>query len=249
MMSLTEVSIADIVKRQYSYKLKGYLSVFTSMIFIQLLAMFFSAGGTSSMGTSSDSYSIDIKYFSGSLIIIFTMLWAFITAILITTKAYRNDDFTFITNRLSSNLSNIVFLVTASIIGGITAMLSGTLLKVVMYFVLKSHEMVGNTTIPTELLFGMITTSFYLILLCSLGYFVGTLTQVSKIFVILIPTLFFGVLFLGYRIPGITNLGKWIQGFLLQETSIVQFIFKVLIISGLLFLLSVVFSNRMEVRR
>lgn len=56
------------------------------------------------------------------------------TGILITTKAVRYDDFTFVSNRLSSNLANILFLLTASAIGGAAAVTAGFLLKIIAFF-------------------------------------------------------------------------------------------------------------------
>jgi hypothetical protein len=249
-MSLTEVSIGEVVKKQYKYKLKSYLSIFTSLIMIQLLAMFFSSSGSGMFGTSTVGYSIHITYYSGNLVIGFSMLWAFISGILINTKAYRNDDFAFVTNRLVSNLSNIAFIITASIVAGISAMLSSTLLKVVKYFLVKDHYMVGNTETPYELLLGMVTASFYILVIFALGYFVGTLTQLHRIFAMLIPVLFIGTLFFGGRVTGLNRLVfTVVKDFIAAEPSVILFILKIVMISLLLFLGSIVISNRMEVRK
>ena len=114
MMSLTNQLIwQKTVKKQYFFKLKANIDAFSSLVWIQLLAHLFSLGGVASMGMGGTNLSVDVKYYSADLVIGFTMLWAFVTAITITTKPYRNHDFTFVTNRLSSSLSNILFLLTA----------------------------------------------------------------------------------------------------------------------------------------
>ena len=133
MMSLSRASLMEVVKKQYLFKLKSFIQVFMTLVVLQLLAMLFSFNGVGMMGSSNASVEMDIQYYSADIVVVFTMLWAFITAILITTKAYRNDDFAFVTNRLSSNLSNMLFLLTASILGGILAILSSYLMKVMMY--------------------------------------------------------------------------------------------------------------------
>ena len=103
-MSLSRTSLMEVVKRQYLFKLKSFIQVFMTLVVLQLLAMLFSFNGVGMMGSSNGSVEMDIQYYSADIVVVFTMLWAFITAILITTKAYRNDDFAFVTNRLSSNL-------------------------------------------------------------------------------------------------------------------------------------------------
>ena len=91
------------------------------------------------MGVGGANLNIEVKYYSADLVIIFTMLWSFITAITIHTKPYRNHDFTFVTNRMSSSLSNILFLLTASIIGSITAVLAGNLVNVLVSILFKQE--------------------------------------------------------------------------------------------------------------
>jgi hypothetical protein len=250
MMSLTRVRMLDVVKKQYFYKLKAYIQVFLTLVILQVLAILFSLNGFGMSGTSSDSIEIEVHYYSADIVIAFTMLWGFITAILITTKAYRNDDFVFVTNRVSSNLSNILFLLTASIIGGITAMLSTYLIKVIMYFfegdiLVKSTNAIAATN---ELLVGAIAAILYVFIFCALGYFIGTLVQISKIFVILLPALFFGSLFLDAA-RGNAGIVQNVFEFIFTESSILLFIVKIIIAVGFLFSGAVILSNRMEVRQ
>lgn len=249
MMYLAEVKLREVVKKQFLYKLKMYLSVFSSLLIIQAVGMLLSLNGSSSMGMSSDGYSLNISYYTGDMVIIFTMLWSFISAIIITTKAYRNDDFVFVANRFSSNLSNICFLVFASIIGGVTAMLSGILLKVVMYFILDDGNVMGTIISFQELLLGMIVSTFYVLLVASLGYLVGVLVQISKWFSVLLPAVFFGYLFLSINkneeAPIILETVK----FFAKETSLLFFVLKVIVTASILFYGSIILANKMEVRQ
>jgi hypothetical protein len=249
MMYLAEVKLFDVVKNQFLYKLKAYLSIFSSLLIIQAVGMLLSLNGSSSMGMSSDGYSLNISYYTGDMVIIFTMLWSFISAIIITTKAYRNDDFVFVANRFSSNLSNICFLVFASIIGGVTAMLSGILLKVVMYFILDDGNVMGTAISFQELLLGMIVSTFYVLLVASLGYLVGVLVQISKWFSVLLPAVFFSYLFLSINkneeAPIILETVK----FFAKETSLLFFVLKVIVTASILFYGSIILANKMEVRQ
>lgn len=45
-MSLTEVSLASVVIKQYKYKLKAYLGVFSSLVVLQILGVIFSFSGS-----------------------------------------------------------------------------------------------------------------------------------------------------------------------------------------------------------
>jgi len=250
MMSLTTVSLTSIVKKQYSYKLKAYVQVFWNLVFLQLLAILFSLNGVGMSGSSSETLEVEVHYYSADLVAFFTMLWGFIIAIIITTKAYRNDDFTFVTNRLSHNLSNILFLLTASIIGGLTAMLSPNLLKVIMY-IFDRQLMVASTSAAgslNEFIIGICTTSLYIFLFCALGYLIGTLVQIHKVFVVLVPALFFGALFLG-GVSGNTRIVSNFFGFIFTESSILLFMTKIIISCTLVFASALVLSTRLEVKQ
>lgn len=249
MMSLTRVRLWDVVKKQYAYKLKSYIQIFTNLIWMQLLAIFFSLNGVGSMGSSSESYEIIVRFYSADLVVAFTMLWGFIAAIYITTKAYRNDDFVFVTNGAASNLSNALFLVTASFVGGITAMLSSYLMKLIMYLFTGTSFMnvTGVAVAPMDLLLGFLSTSFYIFLFVAVGYLVGTLIQINKVFVILLPALFCGAL-IGEG-SGNAKLVTAVFDFIFRESSILLFMVKIIVITVLLFSSAMVLSNRMEVKQ
>ena len=247
-MSFVIPNAAKVVKTQYLYKLKAYGQVFLSLVFIQLLAILFSLNGVGQMGSGSEDIEIKVQYYSADLVVVFTFLWGFITATLITGKGYRYDDFTFITTRLIGNLSNAFFLLTASILGSITAMLSTFLIKWIMVLV-KGPIYMQQDVLPltfAEFLIGVASTAFYIFFFCSIGYFVGTLIQLSKLFAFLLPVLFFGLLFL----DGIDGaVVKIVYPFIFTESSIVLFVLKVFSITGLFFSSSFFLSNRLEVKQ
>jgi hypothetical protein len=245
-MSLAKPNILQVVKKQYSFKLKSYNQVFFTLVIIQLLAILFSFGGIGGSSTSSDRINLNVHYYSADHVVVLTMLWGFITAIIITTKAYRNIDITFVTNRLSSNLSNVLFLLTASFIGSITAMLSPSLLKVIMYYTV-GHHYVDYSREWIVFPIGVFSTSLYIFLACALGYFSGILIQIHKVFVLLLPALFFGMLF--GEASGELKILTAVYEFLFSESSFLLFILKASLTAGLLFTFSFVFSTRMEVKQ
>jgi hypothetical protein len=50
MMSLKTINLAETVKKQFVFKLKANIDVFSSLVGIQLLAILFSLNGVGSMG-------------------------------------------------------------------------------------------------------------------------------------------------------------------------------------------------------
>ncbi|NEU30691.1 hypothetical protein GN156_07840 [bacterium LRH843] len=249
MMSLIRPSFGDVVKRQYQYKLKAYSGMFMTLVLLQLLGIFFSFSGVGSSGTGSHEMSLNVTHYSAVMVLLFTFLWGFVSSILITTRAYRNDDFLYVANRVSSHIANGLFLLTASIIAGITAMLSGYLLKAILYFIFRADYVEGTGAIHTakELFIGMSSSSLYVLLFCALGYFIGTLVQLHRMFIIVVPAVFFGDLIL-HANNGEKGIFFVFYEQFFTEPSFIFFLIKMYLIIGLLFIGSLALSNRMEVR-
>lgn len=245
-MSLTTTSLGETVKKQYLFKLKANIDSLSSLIGIQLLAIVFSIGGVGSSGMGGMDYSINIKHYSVDLVLAFTMIWSFVTAITITTKPYRNQDFSFVSNRLSSSLANMLFILTVSVLAGFTALLSGNLLQIVLMFFAGQQFYYIND--PSSLFLGLFVVLIYLLLVSSLGYFVGSLVQVNKIFIIIIPAVFIGLLFLGISIWGQPVLVSVFQ-FYLMESVLSLFLVKAVATMVIFFTLAIRILNTLEVRR
>ena len=248
-MSLVKPNLIHVVKKQLIYKLRAYNQAFFTLVVIQLIAVFFSFNGVGGSGGRRESIEVSVHYYTADIVVILTMVWAFITAILLTTKAYRYDDFSFVTNRISSNLSNILFLLGASIIGGTMAMLSPYLMKVITHYFLNKQYMnsPSEMAVPVKLLLGIISTSSYVFLSGAFGYFVGTLVQINKVFVLLLPAIFFGALIV--EGSGKAKIVTTAFNFLFMESSFPFFILKILIIISVLFSITFILTNRMEVRQ
>lgn len=249
-MSLKRISLQEVAKKQYLFKLKSYFGVFGTLMLLQVIAMVFALNGSSMYGTGSDQISMTIRYFSADMMIAFTLLWGFITSVLITTRGYRYDDFTFIANRLSSHLANIAFLVTISVFGGMTSMLSGFALKSILYYFrgFESLKTISLLDAPFEVFVGIGAAILYVLLVCAVGYFVGMLAQFHKILVLVIPAAGFGSLYIGAGQNEPPFILSVLNKHLFTESSFSLFAAKIIIISLILFSLSIVGSNRLGVR-
>ncbi len=247
-MSLIEPNLSNVVKKQYAFKLQAFFGTFASLASIQILSILFSIGGVGSSGYGTAGLTVIVTYYSADFIIAGSMFWAFITGILITTRAARYDDFMFVSNRLTSNLANLLFLMTGSVIAGVSTILAGFLQKNISYFFGDSVYGEVSTLFqqPKEVLVAVIATTLYVFLFSMLGYLVGMIIQKNRAFIFLLPGLFTGLIVLG----GISNeeAVKAVFNFIFHEPSLLLFFIKVLIVAAVFFTGATALSNRMEVR-
>ena len=246
-MSLPSVNPAEIVKKQYFFKLRANIDAYSSLVGIQLLAILMSLWGSGSSGIYSEALSVDVKNYSADIVIAFTMIWGLTTAITITTKPFRFHDFTFVTNRITSGLSNLFFLLTISVVGGILAMLARNLIILIAYSFFN-QELYGSPAIGKEFILGMFISILYIFFVSSFGYLIGTLVQVNKASVLIIPVLVIGSVFIDatmQRNPMVMN----ILEFYFMESSPLIFTLKALVSAIILFAASIMIMNRMEVRK
>lgn len=243
-MSLNRPGLGGLVWNQFIFKLQAYSGIFLTMVIVQLFAHLFDNSGM--MGMGSGNVSINIHFYSADTVFMLTVIWMFISAILITTRAYREDDFTFVTSRLSSNLSNILFLVAASLAGAITVILSGFLVRTVTF--LFSNENFVSAGIPAsagDLFSGMGATFLYLLLFGGVGYLIGSIVQLHRGFIVVVPAVLIGGFILGIQQE---NFFEQVGLFFFAERSFFPFLLKTLLTTGLLFLCAIFVSLQKEAK-
>lgn len=243
MMFLSNNTLGKVVKAQVGFKMNAYMSSILSLILIQLVALFFSKDGSNSMETSMNNSSIQVNMVTNDLVFFLVIIWALIVGYLITTKAYRYDDFSFVTTRLSSNLANIIVLCLMSLFAGITTFLSNYLLRIILFLFgeldyLRSSGILDD---PLSSILTIIVIIFLVLTIAAGGYLAGILIQNNKVFMILIPIFI-------VSIP-LTKFGKMaIQYSFGNEYLLLTLIVKLISITVIFFALAVVSSNRLEVR-
>nr|WP_295974159.1 hypothetical protein [uncultured Bacillus sp.] len=245
-MSLSTISMTKTIKKQYVFKMKSNIDAFSSLIWIQILAMFLSFNAAASMGFANNNMDVNVQYFTGDIIMVFTMIWSFTTAITITTRPYRYHDFTFITNRVSSSLSNILFLATANLFASFTAILAYHLLKVICILD-KGQQIYFVQAEFLDSLLGILAAFLYLMLVSSVGYFIGSVVQMSKAYILLISALVIA-LFVGNIVQENSFILAFNQ-FYFKETSLLLFLIKMLLSASVFFTASISLLNRLEVRK
>lgn len=248
-MSLIKPKLGDLLMKQYKFKLRSYHGMFSTLVLLQIIGIAFSLLGGNGYGSGIDNIFINISYYSADTVIGFTLLWIFINGILLTTRAYREEDFTFVTNRLSSHLANGLFIVSAGVIGGITSIFSGFVVKVIIRYTFKeSYILAPETTLSFDVfLSGLLATILFMILFGMLGYLIGMLVQMHSGMVFILPVLIMGSFLFAGSI-GQNDLLLRIVDFYATERSILQLVGKVFVTASLLFGFTIIFSNRLEVR-
>ncbi|WP_078553055.1 hypothetical protein [Bacillus alkalicellulosilyticus] len=247
-MSLTSNETLNLAKKQYKYKTKAYMNAFVSMIFVQCIAIIFSFNGIESMGTGSDTIFVTVNIINGNAILFFTLIWAFVISLTLTKKAYRDIDFVFPSTRLTSHLSNIGLLITISVIGAISCLLGSAFVRLISFVIHSTSFTIESFLIgPLEFAMGILVSSLYLLLVCTVGYVFGLLVQWHKAMGFVIPAFL-----IGYHIQEVRSVGQvrfTVIQFFTSETSLLLFVIKVIVSVSILLFVIVKLTNRLEVKR
>ena len=90
MQSLTNISLKTIVIKQVKWKAKLYISALSSLVIVQIIfGILTSSSGSGSSGRGGGNLDVQFSIYSLDTFLIVTSIWAFIVAILFSTKAYR----------------------------------------------------------------------------------------------------------------------------------------------------------------
>lgn len=256
-MYLIETNLFKLAKKQYLFKLKTNFGLFFSLMLVQIFAIFISLGGVGSATGGGPGLDINITFVSGNIAFVFTLIWAFTISTIVTNIKNKNIDFTFVSNRFTSNFSNIGLLITLSLYGGLTAALSSNLIKILFYYISDNQNVINSGLLasPQYILINIISTIFYIILISSIGYFLGSLVQLNKIFILLCSAALPFVIILGLKLfsPNMNSTFidfiKNLINFYISESSLFIFTVKILITASVFFSGAVLLSNRMEVKK
>lgn len=242
-MSLHEAKTLDIARKQYRYKLKAIS--FLGLILLQIIALVLSIGGIGMHGASNQGIYVSVHNYTGDLVSIFTLIWIFFIAVGHTKKYARNIDFTLVSNRLSSMISDWGVLATVAVLGALSATLSRMVLWVALYLTVD-HDMIITTAFRPavgDLLVDITAFTLYALLGVAAGYLTGILIEISKLFAVIVPAVFLGLMAVQ------NDLFLRLIGFYTTESSLLFFAGKVAVSAALLFVLSLQIYNRMEVER
>lgn len=249
-MSLAKTNLRTLVFMQFRYKLQTHRNLFIGLLLSQLLAVFFSFWGSGMASTASSNIVLKFRAYNGIIIHVFTYIWSLAVVIIITGPQFRDMDFAFVSNRKSSNLSNICFLLAAALAAAVTSTLCIAAQRVLIYFVHGSENILAENFFlsPSKLLVLIVAMFFYIVLLMSLAYLACVLARLHKIFVVIVPAVAILLLFGSTSQAHPLNISYMVH-FFTREYSLPIFVLKVIAAAGLAFCLSIVVTDRMEVRK
>lgn len=238
------------VRNQYIYKLWAYSSYFCALVIAQVIAVLMSLGGTTISSLTGIGTNVTVHAFSTQLAVVFTEFWAVIISVLLTTRQNKNESFAMPSNRMSDCLSDIAFMLTGCIFGGVTTALLTAAMRTPV-FLMYSGGILAKGFYPAayDMCVIGLSTMLYMLLFSAAGYLAGVLVRFSKIFVVIYPAVFIGAIILEKNSPKSQTFFRICWSGILYETSLGIFALKIIIISVLAFAVGAAVSNRMEVRK
>lgn len=230
------------LKKQFFYKVHAHYSMFSTMVMMQLIGLIFSIGGEN-YGIGTSHIELDMKVSSGSIVIAFTFFWIFIMAMMMTMRPAKSMMYTFITNKRINHLSNLLFIVFLSMIGGVSSYLLGFFIKLVTFLLYGSENILFvERVMLKEAILGIAVTILYMLLISSIGYFLGEIFSLHKIFIVVIPVVFAGFLIVFHE-----SMIEPLFSFFTEENHFIIFTIRVLFVVSILFLIAFQLDRRSEV--
>ncbi|AJD90037.1 hypothetical protein JMA_07200 [Jeotgalibacillus malaysiensis] len=244
-MSLATVSTGDVIRQQVIYKWYSFTELLRSLVFMQVIAIIFSAIGTGGMGTSDDMFSLEVTTYSANIVFAFTLFWLLVTPAMITSKNYMYEDFSYVTTRLITQISNAIFFVAVTLIATVFTVLSSYLIYLIMSLTRPAQYFPGLSTVgsPGELFIAGAGIFGYYLIAVAIGYLFGALLKISKLFFVLIPMVLF--------VPGLLDayfFYEFLNMFYVQESSLLLFLFKAVLTALAGYGAAVLILNKREVR-
>lgn len=184
MQSLTNISLKTIVKKQVKWKAKLYISALSSLITVHIIfGVLTASSGSGSSGSGRGGLNVHFFIYSLDMFLMISAIWAFIVALLFTTKANRIDDLSVISSRTSSAIANICVMIIYSFIA-VIIMISTYYLQVIgVILAAKKSFVIDNLFISPSILLLCFSS---LCLFGAIGLLLGTSFKapvVIKIFI------------------------------------------------------------------
>lgn len=239
MQSLTKISLKTIVLKQVKWKAKLYISALSSLVIVQIIfGILTSSSGNASTGHGRGNLNIRFSIYTLDTFLIITAIWAFIVALLFTTKAYRTDDLSVISSRTSSAMANVFVMIIYSFIA-VIIMISTYYLQVFGISLMeKKPFIVENLFISPSTLLLCFSS---LCLFSAIGLLLGSSFKGPVVIKIFVST--FMLFSLIYMLLGSINLSP----LLMLSNLMISVLY--LLVTLLCFSLTIWIANKSEVTR
>lgn len=241
---------ASLALKGYLFKLRAYPGYFCGLILAQLLALVLMHSSAYSSGMSPANLSITNYSYGVKLVLTFSAAWIFMIAMMSASRSSKNSTFSFPGNRLTDSLSDVAYILTGCLFGGLTTTLIGAPFRIALVLI-SPVNVVAQGFYPTlgELATIAAGTFLYMLLLSSVGYLSGTLIRHSKIFVVIVPALLLYIYFSMVNTMNSPPFWRAVRNFLFNEDSLVRFAFMTAAVSVAFYAISAVAANHVEVKK
>ncbi|KOP69927.1 hypothetical protein AMS59_21745 [Lysinibacillus sp. FJAT-14745] len=204
MQSLTNISLKTIVIKQVKWKAKLYISALSSLVIVQIIFGILTFGsGSGSSGSGQGSLNVQFSNYSLDMILIISAIWAFIVALLFTTKAHRIDDLSVISSRTSSAIANIFVIIIYSFFAVIIMISTYYLQALGIALAEKNSLVIDNLFISPSILILCFSS---ICLFGAMGLLLGTIFKGPAVIKIFVSMFILLGLILIFMSPGSINL-------------------------------------------
>lgn len=249
-MSLTKPTIWSNIQKLVQHNFIVYSNVYISLLMFQIIAIALLNSSTSYFSTDSLHYSIEFLSISPEPVIVLTFIWAFITGLYPTMKQVRNNSLVFVATRTTYTIANYIFLIITMLIGTFFLVFSSSFVWV-LHLIQDPTLMIDSVLLlnePTELFIVFITGFCYLIVIAMVGYLIGAIWQLHKLYGLIIVGLIITVPSIYSLMTNRIDQTTLLSTIFLFEKSIGIFIVKALLIFFLTAILSILITNKVEVK-
>ena len=178
-MSLNEMSLLDVVKKQVRLKFLSHHSIWLFLVGIQFFGILISAVATSSGSSSSGDVQTTSHIYSSTFLLIMTYIWIVVTSGYLALESSNRMDYTYVTTRLSQFISNVIFLIFIAAIGAFTAYFASSLIPLVQRLFINGVILNMSFTF-VEHIINLTVTFGYLLMFASLTYLMVVLFQFNR---------------------------------------------------------------------
>ncbi|SDO12882.1 hypothetical protein [Alkalicoccus daliensis] len=193
-MSITAPPAREIILKQLRWKQRYFASIIFAFVIIQAFGIFLSVMNAYHQASFNSTY---IRAHSQNNLFFLMILWIFISSLAAPAKANRKIDFTFISTRKISHITNIIFLLLIVSAASLLSVLSHYLI-ILLVPMIHSPEVFILLPGWMDLLHSFIWWFSCLLLTAAAGYFLSMIYQLTLLWKIVIGGLIFGVFYFDF---------------------------------------------------